>query len=461
MADRNTRAYYEETFSRDDDASGVGGNWTTTGAALQIVNQTARQSGSSAGATASILQAVTTAAPDCGADYEAFAVAACDDDAAARQGTIVLRATGAIATSDAYGVTLKWDGTGAAEALTVLIRKLNGGTWATLTSVDVTADKQVGAGSSYDSVFQRLGADIRTVDGNVVIRAYFEDEERPVLEWTDQTYPMLTQAGSFGFYMEDNDAGVDGHILLKSIVLNAIQQRTGDEAQPAYWTAGKLLEAVAYGALRGGKSNADKGQFRDLLNEAIQEYAVQLGAADWWKEEYTFKIIADATSVVLPANTRSVSDTIWDETAGTTYHLSDGIRARDIHRDTTTSADPYLFWLEGNDADGGQILRCWPAPSTTRTYKIVRYRWPRPLIDDHEVPDLPQPLAPALKWGALQSYSMRDSDRTHIQAASAKWNEWIARGRRMANTKVMGRTSRHLNFGERHGNNRRQSVWGY
>lgn len=460
MSDRQTRGHFEDTFSRADDSAAIGGSWTTTGGAIQLLNQTVQQSGASATDTASLLQAATLAAPDCGPDYRCSLVAACDDDAEARQVTLVLRATGTIASDDAYGVTLKWDGSGGTETLTVLIRKLNGGTWSTLTSVDVSADKQVGGGSSYDSIFQRLAGDVRTVDGNVRIRAYFEDEERPVLEWTDQTYPMLTQAGSFGVYLEDNDTGVDGHIFLKSVTLDAIQQRTGTEQQPRYWTMGKLIQSVSYGALRGGKSNADAGVFRDLINEALQEYAVQVGSAEWWKEEYAFKIKSSTTSVVLPSDTRSVQAVLWDETGQATYHLTDSAQARMYHRDTGTDGTPYLFWLEGFDADGGQVLRCWPAPDSTRTYKIVRYRWPRPMLNDDEVPDLPDGLCPALKWGALQSYSMRDSDRTHIQAATAKWGEWIAKGRRMTNTKIVGRVNRHLAFPSQRTRGRHLAEWG-
>jgi hypothetical protein len=462
MTDRLTRGSFEESFSRADDSASIGGNWTTTGGALQLLNQTAQQVGASATDTASLLQAVTGAAPDCGPDYAIGAVVACDDDAEARSYTIVFRATGAIASGDAYGVTLKWDGSGGTETLTVLIRKLNGGAWSTLTSADVSADKQVGAGSSYDSVFQKIGGDVRTVDGNVVIRAYFESEERPVLEWTDQTYPMLTQAGSFGGYIEDNDTGVDGHIFLKAITLAAVQQReSASEPQVVYWTMKKLMDGVSYAALRGGKTNADAGIFRDLINSGQHEYAAALGLAEWWKEELTFKIAANATSVSLPPDTRSTQDILWDETAGCVYHLTESMNTREEHRSSTESGVPYRFWLEGYDADGGMILRCYPAPETARTYKIVRWRWPRPLINDDEVPDLPQILCPAIKWAAIKEYAGRDSDRTHIQFAVGQYEGWVQKGRRMANTQTTGRNRHHLNFAfGRSGGRRNLQDWG-
>lgn len=461
MTDRLTSASFAETFSRADDSSGIGGNWTTTGGALQLVNQTAQQSGASATAAASLLQSVTSAAPDCGPDYGLFSVVASDSDTAARIYTLVFRATGTIAAGDAYGVSLKWLVSGGSETLTVLIRKLTDGTWATLTSVDVSADKQVGAGSTYDSVFQRLGGDVRTVDGNVAIRAYFEDEERPVLEWTDQTYPMLTQAGSFGAYIEDNDNGVDGHIFVKSISLAAVQARTGtQETQSVYWTMGKLVDGVSYGALRGGKTSADRGVFRDFINSGLHEYAAQIGLAEWWKDEITFKIKTNDTSVSLPPDTRSVQDVLWDETAGNVCHLSESLSTRESHRDSTDTGVPYRFWMEGYDADGGIILRCYPAPASTRTYKIVRWRWPRPLINDDEVPDLPQALCPALKWAAIKEYAGRDSDRTHIQFAVGQYEGWVQRGRRMANTQTTGRNRHHLNFAFGRNRGRNLQEWG-
>lgn len=429
MTDRANDRFWEDNFARDDSTT-VGNNWSTSGA-VQIVNQTLRQSGASSTATAYATIPVATAAAGCGSAYEVGATIACDSDSSSRSGTLLLRLNGDIATGDGYGVTLTF----ASDVLTLKIRKLTSGTWSTLTSVDVSAEANL-ISSSYDSIIQRLIGRIYDQEGVVLIEALFENEQKPRLSWTDQTYPLWRAAGTTGIYFEDNDNGVNGHIFVDSFALASLSE-TDDDHLPSVplYTFGDAKKIVKERCLRDSSSSMSDSTFGDYLNEAIKELCAKVPSAWWWEETYDFQVAASQTEIMLPSKFRLCDDFVYDGTSNRPIPI---VRERD-YRSTRTQYNLTVvgsvlgFRLAGRSPMGGILLKPYPTPASSANYSITAWRSPRVMTRDEDVPDLPEDLQPGWIWAAVSLYALKDSDRTHAVLSENKKKEWVLDAIRLHN----------------------------
>lgn len=429
MADRTNDRYFSDSFGRDD-SSTVGNNWATDGA-LQILNQTLRQSGASSAAAASALISAATAAPECGDDYEAGIVVACDNDSSSRSATVLLRLDGAVASGDGYGVTLTW----ASDVLTLKIRKLTGGTWATLDSVDVSSEANT-ASSSYDSVNQILVGRIYDKDGDVLIEALFNDEEKPRLSYTDRSYPLWKRSGTTGIYFEDNDAGVGGHVFVSQFSLLSTAEI--DETHlpvVALYSFGKAKKIVRERSLRDSSSSMSDAIFGDYLNEALKELAAKVPDAWWWKETYQFQVKASQTELMLPAKYRLCDDFAYDTGNNVPRPIiaERDYRAKYHGQSITLVGAVQGFRLEGRSPRGGILLKPYPTPSAAATFQMSCWRAPLVLDADTDIPDIPEELQPGWIWAAVSYYTLKDSDRTHAVLSDNKKKEWFADAVRLRN----------------------------
>lgn len=424
-----TDRFFSDIFDRAD-ATDIGNNWTTTGA-LQIVNQMLRQSGASSAATATATIPVETAAPGCGPNYEVGITVAADTDTTTRSQTILLRLSGDVATGDGYGVTLTW----LTNTLTLKIRKLTGGTWATLTSEAVTTEAAVD-NSSFDSVFQRLGGRIYDKDGLVFIEAVFEDEEKPRLSWTDQVSPLWKAAGTTGLYVEDNDAGVTGHVFTGGFTLASLALGS-DEIIPTVplYTFGQMRAKVKERCLRDSSSSMSDTVFGDYLNEALKELSATVASAPWWEETYQFQVAVNQTEVMMPAKFYQVDDSAYETGNRRPIPI---IRDRDyrstgLRQSLTVVGSVLGFRRVGVSPMGGIVLQPYPVPGAQETFQITAWRRPATMVNDSDIPDLPEELQPGLIWAAVSAYTMLDSDRAHLVASDNRKKEWISQAIRMKN----------------------------
>lgn len=429
MSDSATTRFFQDSFARADSTT-VENNWTTTGA-VQIVNQMMRQSGASSTATAYATIPVTTAASGMGQNMEVAAAIACDNDSSSRSGTLLLRHTGDTSTGDGYGITLTW----ASDVLTLKIRKVNGGTWSTLTSVAVTAEATLSS-SSFDGVFQRLGGRIYDQDGVVVIEALFEDEEAPRLSYTDSVNPLWKMAGYTGVFFEDNDAGVNGHVFVSEFRIKSIGAFSEDilPEVPLY-TFGQLKAKVKERCLRDSSSSMADSVFGDYLNEALKDLAATITCPWWWEDTYQFQVAASQESVAMPSKYSHIDDNAFETGNNRPVPI---IRDRE-YRSTSRKirlnvlGQPLGFRRVGVTPTGGIVLQPYPIPSSAVTYQITAWRRPATMVNDDDIPDLPEELQPGLIWAAVAAYTMLDSDRTHMVMADNRKKEWLAQANRIKN----------------------------
>lgn len=418
---QSTDIFWEDQFDRED-STDLANNWTVSAGALQIVNGAVQQSGAGATNTSQAYITGTTAAASLGADYGVSVRLSCDDATTARQGLILLRRDG----TDGYLVGLEWDDTGAAEALTLKIIKRTGASDTTLASVDVTAEMNTSS-SSFDNVIQLVGAYIYDDVDGVQIDAFFNDEERPRLSATDNVYPNFKQGGAIGLEFQDNDVGVDGHVMLHGIRVVGLQDRSEKgQVIAAQYTAGYLRNRLREMALRDSHSRLDDATFLQLINEANQELHAELVRAPWLTEIYEFSLVANEEAHELPADTSSIGSEVWDTSSQRALQVISFQQFRAMGR-TENAGVPEVFYLGGYGDAGGMNLRPYPKASGNRSYTVARYRQPRILVNDEDIPDLPQELCTALLWGGLFYYTLRDSDRSHMQMANAKWEMWKSR----------------------------------
>lgn len=424
-----TDRYFLDSFDRAD-TTDVGNGWTVSGA-VQIVNQMLRQSGASATATAYATIPVATAAPGCGPNMEAAISVCADTDTASRSITLLLRLSGDVTTGDGYGITLTWLN----DVLTLKIRKLTSGVWATQTSVVVT-DEAALSSASWDGVFQRMGGRIYDEDGLVQIEALFEDEEKPRLSWTDKVNPLWKLAGSTGLYYEDNDAGVNGHVFVNAFSISSIAAASNDitPVVPLY-TFGQMMQKVKERAVRDSSTTLSNSVFGDYLNEALKDLSSFVPCPWWWEETYQFQIAEDQTQVVMPSKYYHIDESAFE---------TDNSRPIPIIRDREYRSSGYRgnltvlgttlgFRRIGVSPLGGIILEPYPIPSEEQTFQITAWRRPATMVNNEDIPDLPEELVPGLIWAAVSLYTMLDSDRTHAVLAENRKNEWIGQAIRMKN----------------------------
>lgn len=426
MAEQSTDLFWEDQFSRAD-STDLANNWTLASGDLQIINGAVQQSSSSV-ATTQLYQAATTAAPSIGADYAVSARLSCDDATTARAGYIILRRDG----TDCYLVGLVWDDTGTAEVLELRIVKSVAAVRTTLATLDVTAEMNT-ASSSFDDVIQLVGADIYDDVDGVTINAYFNDEERVRLTATDTSYPNFKQSGSFGLEFQDDDAAVAGHVMLHGIrILGLVDRNEAYDVVPAKYTAGYIRDRVRTMALRDSNSQLETTLFMDLVNECNQELHAEIGRTPWLTELFSFQVGAAATTYELPTDTASLGSEVWEVSNNRAIPILNTQQFRATGK-TDSAGVPDAFYVAGYGPRNGMLLRPHPHPSIATNYEVVRFKSPRILQNDSDIPELPQELCPALIWGALHYYTMRDSDRTHMNMAAAKWSEWKSRVQRYIN----------------------------
>jgi len=142
---------------------------------------------------------------------------------------------------------------------------------------------------------------------------------------------------------------------------------------------------------------------------------------------FPFSLDPGDTSIELPPNTAFVFSPVMDDSGqplsiiGEDEFISLGYQA------DSGGGKASLFRRSGLGPNGGVLLKPWPVPTQAGNYTVRRMRTPAYMVNDNDVPDIPSRWAYALVWGALMSYSMRDSDRTHIRAATSKWEFWLRR----------------------------------
>ena len=427
----NTTLYWKDNFDRDDTISGgeTGKGWSahlatqildgavvTTAPSGSNLRHISRESGSTQHVDGQdeyvVMAKVAGAVPD-NNDY-------CKIRLSVRHSESTL-------VEDGYYLELHFLNTNAVESATLRLKKTVNSVSSTLAEVDVL-DECNTASSSVNEVLQNMALRVRDDEDGIVLEAYFNDEERPRLTYTDTSYPMHSRGGYVGVSMKDN-APAEGNtigfakILSFSILGLADLQEAGD-AIPSVFTFGKLKTILRSRSLRDSSSLVDDEFFGELINEALQEICSQIGRPYWLEDVYTFKTAVNTEEVELPADTLFVDGTIWDTNAKNSLAVMSEEQFRKIVGNSPAGI-PYTFRLSGYGPQGGPLLRAYPTPSTSRTYSVRRFRMARYMTNDSAIPDIPQQFAYALIWGGLMSYSMRDSDRTHIQAASAKFQAWV------------------------------------
>jgi len=447
LADRRTERFFEDSFNRDDSTT-VGNGWTTNGT-LQIKENVVRQTGSGGNANARMGQAIVGVAPGIGNELQIGVLFAVTNVSSSRYATILVGPDSNLLYG--YGLKAKF---GSGSTLDLQITKQDNGTDTTLIeATGIQAELELGgpAGTSVLSVFQRMALTIRHEEGATILEAHFNDEERPRLTFTDRKHPVHQQLDHFGFRFGDS-VTTEGYVYLKHIAIQGLSE-TGDNFDfvPDYYTFGKLKGLVRARALRDSNSQVDDTFFGDLINEAQQEAAEFVGRPSWLSDIHSFTLANGTEAHELPGDTTYVDDVVWD----TGQQRPIRIVNETNYRRTVgklSSGTPYVFRLDGRGPSGGLQLKSYPKTDADRSYEVRRFRHPRVMLDDGDVPDVPQNFAYGLIWGALLSYSMRDSDRTHIQAAAARWEAALRRMRHSERKLMQGSTGFTIQSGVRRSN---------
>jgi hypothetical protein len=423
MADKSTELFFEDRFARGDNST-VGNGWTET-EKKEIVNSTVIDNSTSA---SGYISRSASAQPHSKVGSEYVVMAKVAGNIGSSSDSVTLSVVGrsnslVISGGDFYMAELVLTNTGGTEAATLSIQKSVASSAENLSGDTVVTAEMNSVSSSFSDVFQTLALRIRDGEDGVILEAYLNDEERPRLTYTDQKYPLHQSAGNVGVVTRDSNA--DNRITYFALI--GIQDLQEDShASPNFFTFSKLKEILRARALRDSSSLVDTGYFGDLLNEALFEICNYIGRPYWLEDFHDFSTVSGKESVELPSDTLFVDDVVWDRSSSLPIPI---INEEQFRRNAgrLSSGVPTAFRLSGSGPQGGPLLKAYPAPSSSRSYSVRRFRMPRYMTTDGDLPDLPQQFAYALLWGALVSYSMRDSDRTHIQAASAKFQSWLRR----------------------------------
>ena len=337
---------------------------------------------------------------------------------------LVARAVDAGGEANCYFLELVLTNTGGTESATLSIQKRVAESNTNLTG-DTTVTTELNTDSdSFVNVFQHLALRVRDDVDGVILEAYLNDEERPRLTVEDNKYPSFNRGGFVGVAVRD--AGLTISRIGSFAIHGIADVAEREQPVPNFFTFNKLVEITRARALRDSSSLVDSEFFKDLLNEAQFELCNYVGRPYWLEDVHQFSTRADGADVELPSDTLFTDDVVWDTSSSVPIPI---ISEQQFRREAggTSSGIPTAFRLTGTGPEGGPLLKGYPSSGSSKNYEIRRFRMPRYMTDGGDLPDVPQPFAYALIWGALTSYTMRDSDRTHIQSAAAKWQTWLRR----------------------------------
>jgi len=337
---------------------------------------------------------------------------------------LVARAVDAGGEANCYFLELVLTNTGGTESATLSIQKRVAESSTNLTG-DTTVTTELNTDSdSFANVFQHLALRVRDDVDGVTLEGYLNDEEAPRLSVEDNKYPSFGRGGFVGVAVRDGSLTISRIGAFSIHGIADVQE--SEQPVPNFFTFGRLKSILRARALRDSSSLVDNDFFADLLNEAQYELSNAVGRPYWLEDVYSFGTVSGTESYELPADTLFVDDVVWDTDSSVPIPIISEEQFR-RHEGRVPSGNPTAFRLTGTGPSGGPLLKGYPKPSSSKSYEIRRFRMPRYMTNDKDLPDLPQPFAYALIWGALVSYSLRDSDRTHIQGAAAKYQSWTRR----------------------------------
>lgn len=422
--------YFKDEFDGTDGDSPDSG-WTEAAAGLQISKKALAAGGHSFTPSSPDSLVLARAAASAGhtrigRDYQIGAEVILKSDSAGGEtkGRLLIRGNASATTG--YGVELKAGDTDTDEdVITLSIIKMDSGD-TTLTSADVSDEvHKSGTGADdWQNMIQRVGVEVYDDDGAIVIRAFLNDEARPRLSYTDRSYPLWADGGYIGFvFIEDTDA-----VALASFRCRGF---TSDEDSLGYvvpreWTFGKLKEATRATALRDSSSSMSDSYWGRLVNAAHAELHLRLGSLAWWLEElYQFKSRASQAIYELPNTVATVDSTVLDVTSGEVLPIENEASFQASGAGTETSALPQVFRLSGMGQSGGRVLRAYGTPTGERTYQVRVWHRPSTMVNDDDVPRLPDMYCEGLVDGAVARYSGHDMDRSRVRYAESRWERFI------------------------------------
>jgi hypothetical protein len=357
-----------------------------------------------------------------------------DSGAGDTRGAIILRGQQALAT-DCYLVRLgvSQSGVPTEDEWTLSIVKVNAGTETILITLDVTDEiqKSSAAVDAWKNEMQSLGARVTDDGEDVRIEAFLngpEGSSAPILTWNDNAYPQWRGAGYVGFQIKERA----DLVILDSIEIGALTappsvNETADAiVSENPWTFGHTWRLARTMALRDSNSSVDDGYWQTLTNAAEQEIALHVGRVEWAAREHSFFTQAARESYELPPEFSYVDESIWDVGNGTSLTFQP---PEDFRRLTggLVQGRPFLWRKGGRGTSGGILLAGYPVPDQEYEFRIRGHTRPRFHTTDDEPMWVPPDLCMVVVWGAIKDYAGRDSDRTHIAFAQARWTTWVAR----------------------------------
>ena len=428
MSAPTTTLYFEDRFDREDDTawgSAPDNGWAAT-AEVDLVDGAIVPA---ATATYHYVSRSSSASPHTavGAEYVLTAAVAATLGSSKNQTfDLVARSEGSnigTASKNRYMVQLKLINTSGTESATLAIKKVDSGGESFLVAATTVTEELNTSSASLNNVFQHIAMRVRDDADGVIVEAYLNDEERPRLTAEDNKYPSIDRGGSVGVLMTAGTSS-DTFARVGSFAVHGIADvQESEQPVPNFFTFGKLKSILRARALRDSSSLVDNEFFGDLINEAQFELSNAVGRPYWLEDVYAFSTVSGTEEYELPADTLFVDDVVWDTTSSVPLPI---ISEEQFRREEgrVPSGNPTAFRLSGTGPSGGPLLKGYPNPSASKSYEIRRFRMPRYMPNDNDLPALPPPFAYALIWGALVSYSLRDSDRTHIQGAAARYQSW-------------------------------------
>jgi len=440
----NTPTYFQDLFDRADNTD-AGNGWTLTGD-LQIVDQTLRQPASSAtaGTNARAINTSAGAGSSIGPNAAFGIEVACDDDSTARDISILARGGfDEVNTDDYYGLLLQWSSTVA----TLKIVKSVAGSSTTGATLVVTSEMNTNVNGIYDSIYQNLMMVVRTTPSGVTIDGYLNNEAAPIITYTDQLDPTWKAQNFFGLRFHDDDFHVAGHVIVREFWAESLKDTTDAEIhEPGFWNFGELKSACREFALRDSNSLINADKWGTFVNMALEEYLVSIGQHDATEKTVAFKIAASATEVELPPWVEATNGFVYETAKQETYGVITE-RAFVENYDDRSSGSPYLFRLSGRGPSGGLLLKPYPIPTAALSCEILAYGSAHRMIEDEDVPAIPQGECPAIVWGAVYYYAAQDNDRSKMIMAERRWEKWKEMGRLRVSQRVGQGTSHMITSG--------------
>jgi len=431
---KNENLYFEDTFNRADGAT-VGEPWSSNGT-LAIENGALHQTdGAGASAAGIALIDLDDIGEGIGNEVHAGLEVACEDDTSSREAQLILRASDATMT-DAYIVRLAWE----SDVATLSIIKRTSQSNTTAESVVVTSEMNTLSNGSYDGVFQQLSGRLLITDTGIKVEAFLNDEERPRLTATDGSQPLHTVLSHVGIRLNDNDAGVGGHLFARNFWIQGIQSGVSvlDWQGARNWTVGETIRRARSMALRDSSDLTQGEDWLGYVNMALSEYYDKLGNPEWAEKYIEVRVKSGTTEIELPAWVDHFSNSIKEGTRGEFPIVNQDQFNRDYAGvSETETGSPYLYRILGRGPSGGMILKPFPIPSSEYTFNLhcyQRHGW----IEDKALP-LPLPDAEALRIciGAIAYYLSSDGPRDRARNWEARWQAALRKASR-ANTRRRG-----------------------